>query len=41
MKTKTDKGVVKGNLDQFMIDNPPMKNKNGTMLTEFMLIGDF
>lgn len=24
-----------------MIDNPPMKNKNGTMLTEFMLIGDF
>lgn len=28
------------NLDQYVIDNPPIKDHGGLMLTEFVIIGD-
>ena len=36
---KKDAGKLK-QLDQYMIDNPPMKNRNGCMITESVFIGD-
>jgi hypothetical protein len=40
MKVKK-KDKVFGNLDQRLIDNPPMKNRNGVMITECVFIGDY
>jgi hypothetical protein len=46
IKVKINKSPVKtlkktGNLDQLMVDNPPMKNRNGIMMTEFVFFGDY